>query len=69
MATRTIKLETILAKDEDGEFQLWACRGAGKGCNRNKHRRTAKPCEDCVGPLAEHLTLEQVADQLARGDA
>jgi hypothetical protein len=64
-----VKLSTILAKDEAGEFRLWACRGAGKGCPRNKYRRQKKPCEDCFGPLAETMTLGEVVDRLKQGDA
>jgi hypothetical protein len=63
------KLETILAKDASGEFRLWACRGAGKGCARNKHRAKAKPCDDCYGPLDENMTLGEVIERLKRGDA
>ncbi len=63
------KLETILARDAAGKLRLWACRGAGKGCERNKHRRKTKPCEDCFGPLPEDMTLGEVAERLQRGDA
>jgi hypothetical protein len=63
------QISTILAKDEEGEFRLWACRGAGKGCDRNKYRRSVKPCDDCLGPLDENLTLDQVAARLKSGDA
>lgn len=63
------ELQTILAKDDAGELRLWACRGEGKGCERNKYRRQAKPCEDCFGPLAEEMTLGEVADLIKRGDA
>lgn len=63
------KLDMILAKDEAGAFRLWACRGAGKGCARNHYRRQRKPCADCVGPLDETLTISEVQDLLARGDA
>lgn len=62
-------LQTILAKDAAGQFRLWACRGAGKGCNRNKYRRQAKPCDDCFGPLVEGVTLGEVLERLKRGDA
>jgi hypothetical protein len=65
----TTELHTILAKDETGQFQLWACRGAGKGCARNKYRRQQKPCADCFGPLDETMTLGEVVDLLKRGDA
>lgn len=64
-----LQLNTILAKDEAGNFRLWACRGEGKGCERNKYRRAQKPCADCVGPLREDLTLGEVAQLLKRGDA
>jgi hypothetical protein len=62
-------LSTILAKDENGKFRLWACRGAGKGCTRNKYRRQQKPCADCFGPLDENMTLGQVVERLKQGDA
>ncbi|MBR0687366.1 hypothetical protein JQ594_15650 [Bradyrhizobium manausense] len=65
----TERLDMILAKDGEGEFRLWACRGAGKGCARNEFRRQRKPCTDCVGPLDEKLTLAEVTDLLKRGDA
>lgn len=64
-------LSLILYRKPDGAFGLWACRGAGKGCKRNSYRKdvSRKPCEDCVGPLPENLTLEQVQERLSRGDA
>lgn len=63
------ELQTILAKDVDGKFALWACRGTGKGCTRNKYRSSLKPCDDCFGPLPEDMTLEQVAQKLQKGEA
>jgi hypothetical protein len=65
----TIELQTILYRDTDGELKLWACRGVGKGCKRNKTRTNAKPCDDCFGPLDESMTLEQVHDRITKGDA
>jgi hypothetical protein len=62
-------LDLILAKDAGGELRLWACRGVGKGCARNKYRRRRTPCADCVGPLDEKLTIGEVEQMLARGDA
>lgn len=59
----------ILHKDVDGKFKLWACRGEGKGCARNKYRTVKAPCVDCKGPLDDNLTLEQFQQMLARGDA
>ena len=63
------ELQTILARDAAGDFRLWACRGAGKGCARNQFRRTQKPCEDCMGPLDENLTLGEVMEKLKQVDA
>lgn len=51
------------------KWEMWACRGAGKGCKRNKTRKNLKPCEDCFGPLPEDMTLEEVTERLSRGDA
>jgi len=65
----TENLSTILAKDDKGKFQLWACRGVGKGCERNKYRRAQQPCPDCYGPLEETMTLGEVVDRLKQGDA
>jgi hypothetical protein len=64
-----IELKTILAKDATGKLRLWACRGEGKGCARNKYRRQQAPCADCFGPLEETMTLGEVADRLKQGDA
>lgn len=63
------KLNLIMANDEGGNKGLWACRGAGKGCERNKYRNAKKPCEDCMGPLDGNLTLEQAIEKLEQGDA
>lgn len=63
------KLSLILHRDADQKFKLWACRGEGKGCARNKYRSRLKPCDDCFGPLPENLTLGQVVERLKQGDA
>jgi len=63
------ELQMILVKNPQGVHQMWACRGAGKGCSRNKYRRRKTPCENCFGPLDETLTLEQVEARLRQGDA
>lgn len=65
----TDQIKMILARDFSGAWALWACRGEGKGCPRNRYRKRAAPCADCVGPLPYYWTLGQVADHLARGDA
>lgn len=62
-------LQLVMANDERNRLQLWACRGEGKGCKRNKYRTTKKPCDDCVGPLPRNMTLEQVQKKLEQGDA
>ena len=47
-------------------YQLWACRGEKKGCD--KHKKKNKHCADCILP-AETDTLEEVVKRLGRGDA
>lgn len=64
-----LNLDLILAKDAGGDMRMWACRGEGKGCERNRFLRRKKPCDDCMGPLDESLTLEQVEVMLKKGDA
>jgi len=61
-------LKLILARDREHQLRLWACRGNGRGCQRNRYRNGV-PCEDCAGPLPEHLTLSEVEEQLQLGDA
>jgi len=63
------QLRLILNRERDESFALYACRGDGKGCNRNRYRKQLKPCDDCVGPLPHYWTVQQVADHIARGDA
>lgn len=65
----TSKLELILYKNSADKFELWACRGVGKGCKRNGYRDKKKPCDSCFGPLPETMTLGEVQDKLKRGDA
>lgn len=50
-------------------FRLYACRGEGRGCPRNKYRTQKKPCDDCVPALDENETLENFKKRLERGDA
>lgn len=63
------EIDMILAKDANGEFRLWACCGAGKGCARNKYRTQRKPCSDCYGPCDEKMTVGELQDRLKAGDA
>lgn len=62
------KLDMILHRDIDGQMKLWACRGTGKGCKRNRFRKSI-PCEDCVPAHDGNETLEQLQGRIARGDA
>lgn len=62
------ELKMILARDRAGEFQMWACRDNGKGCKRNRYRKGI-PCDDCLGPLPETMTLGEVRDKVDRDDA
>lgn len=63
------KLELILERVSATHAQLWACRGSGKGCKRNGYREKKKHCEDCKGPLPDHMTIGEVAESLKKGDA
>lgn len=63
------KINMILARDNAGQLQLWACRGNGKGCRRNLYRSAAKPCDDCMGPLPGNMTLADVQKRITQGDA
>jgi hypothetical protein len=59
------EVKLILARDREHQLRLWACRGNGRGCKRNRHRKGVL-CEDCFGPLPEHLTLAEVEERLQR---
>lgn len=61
-------LERIHHTDEPSSFQLWACRGEGRGCRRNSFRTHKKHCEDCV--LArDDETIQQLMTRIQRADA
>jgi hypothetical protein len=66
------KLEMIMERVGPGNkpesFRMWACRGAGRGCQRNKHRNVTRHCDDCV-PADDDETLEQLDARMRRGDA
>lgn len=61
-------LERIGPGSGPENFQMWACRGEGRGCKRNTHRNAAKHCEDCFLP-DENETLGDLQKRLKRGDA
>lgn len=46
-------------------FKLWACRGEGKGCTRNKFRNRKIHCDDCV-ETNDAETLEQLQSRMER---
>jgi hypothetical protein len=52
-----------------GKLVLWACRGAGRGCPRNRFRTRKRHCDDCVACDNPNETVEQVQERLRRGDA
>jgi hypothetical protein len=66
------ELKTIMERVGPGstpaDFELWACRGEGRGCTRNKYRRRQKHCEDCLRCDPQE-TIEKVMIRLARGHA
>jgi len=68
MADVLFILERIKPGKTPDCFQMWACRGAGKGCKRNATRAVAKHCDDCILP-DENETVENVKKRLDRGDA
>lgn len=64
------KLDMILEKTSAGSYQLWACRGEGKGCKRNTFRdkQFKKHCDDCF--LCDPKdTIGDVMEKMAKGDA
>lgn len=66
--TISLILERIGSGNTTADFRLWACRGEGRGCARNKHRTSAKHCDDCVATIVSE-TLEELQSRLDRGDA
>lgn len=68
-ADEATKINMILEKICEGNtpdcFKLWACRGEGKGCDRNKYRKAQKHCEDCVEAI-ESETLGELQERLQR---
>lgn len=66
------QLSLILARDQQSprhDLRLWACRGEGKGCKRNRYRTAKAPCDDCFGPLDPNMTVADVIKRLEQGDA
>ncbi len=69
MSEKEADLQMILHREPDNQFKLYACRGAGRGCERNKFRNAKKPCDDCVKCDDESETLGQLQERLKKGDA
>lgn len=51
------------------DFALFACRGAGRGCPRNKFRSRKVHCDDCLKADNPNETLVDFKARLERGDA
>lgn len=64
-----VKVRHDLPRGHEDAYALFFCRGEGK-CRRSKAKQalSKKPCEDCLKP-EETLTLGEVANRLAKGDA
>lgn len=67
------KIQFILEKTGNGKnahnYALFACRGEGRGCSRNKYRSRLKHCDDCVATNNGNETLAELNTRLQRGDA
>lgn len=61
-------LERVKPGNTDDCFKMWACRGEGRGCSRNRYRKQKKHCADCV-MADEKETIGDLQRRLRRGDA
>lgn len=61
------KLESILFK-RGGKFRLAFCRGKEHGCDRNPQHRSS-PCELCIVPENENMTLGELVEKIKKGAA
>lgn len=52
---------------DPNSYQLWACRGARKGCTK-RVLKTKRHCQDCYLPNMDD-TLGEIMRRLERGDA
>lgn len=69
MTKTSLSMALILHRNGRNNFEMYACRGDGKGCDRNKYRKTLAPCDDCIGPLDPKMTLGEIEEKLTKGDA
>lgn len=61
-------LEYIGGPSRDpNSYQLWACRGAKKGCKKRVNK-TKRHCQDCVLPDMTD-TIVEVMKRIERGNA
>jgi trimethylamine:corrinoid methyltransferase-like protein len=72
MAAKEADIEFILEyiggpSRDPNSYQMWACRGAKKGCKK-RVKKTKRHCADCVLPDMED-TVGEVMKRLERGDA
>ena len=69
MADLHFTLEKIGPGRGPENYMLFACRGEGRGCPRNKYRQRKKHCDDCLPAADEHETVGQFKARLERGNA
>jgi len=64
-----VKVRLDLPRGDVNAYALFFCR-QDRGCTRSAFKRamSKKPCENCLRP-ADSMTIGEVADRLARGDA
>lgn len=68
MTART--LQSILYRKIDGSFALAFCRASPKCQTDPKLQSLAKrPCPNCYIPPRDDMTLKEVAERIAKGDA
>jgi hypothetical protein len=62
-------LEKVGPGRSEADFALFACRGAGRGCKRNLHRKNLKHCADCLAADNPEETIGDFKARLERGDS
>lgn len=62
-------LEKLGSGQSPADFRLYACRGQGRGCPRNRWRSRKVHCDDCVPATDLNETLEHFEARMRRGDA
>lgn len=67
MADIVFIMERVGEGQKADSFMLYACRGEGKGCQRNKFRAAKKHCADCLPADNPNETLADFRARLQRG--